>query len=176
MARAEKQIEVDKVEEKKNVSAGGMPAWLLIIMLLMVVAFSITMMLLPREYVVFTGGVVLIGVTILYDLAVWGYIVLRAFYEEGIGSAILNFFFPIVFVVTHWDECAFMWIVARYNGFLITGGLAMIGASNLFNDAENQGEDESFLRSTNSRVVVEAASDPSLVEILRLARRLDSRA
>ena len=104
MARAAKQIDVDKIEERKNVSQGS-PAYYYIFGLIALVAFATLMFTIPKGLAFFITGIAIIAFGQLLITYYAIRILIVAFYESA-AQGLLTLFVPFyffVYVILRWE-------------------------------------------------------------------------
>jgi hypothetical protein len=106
LTKAARTIEDEKEDERKK-NREGMPWWVYGIGIIGCVGFMITMMLLPREIALATGGVIIWGLAIAINIYAQIRMIMIAF-SESISEGILFLVVPcynLYFIFTHWDQC-----------------------------------------------------------------------
>jgi hypothetical protein len=125
--RAATQIELDKVEAKKNTSS-GMPAWVIFIALSGMIAFVATMFLIPRDRAFYyTGmGIVIFGSIMSFYFGVRMMIV--AFQESTACGFLWICFWPyqLYYLVTRWEKMGGLFIMNVIYNIVIGVGIGMI--------------------------------------------------
>jgi hypothetical protein len=105
MGKAAERIEEDKEEERKK-TREGMPWWIYLIGLTVVLGFMIAMMLIPQELAMKIAGwtvVVLSWLVCLYS----GIRMLIVAFQESMLQGILYIvvpFYPLFYIITRWDR------------------------------------------------------------------------
>lgn len=119
MEMAEKQIQYDKQETKKNQTHGA-PIWLLFSSLTIVVGFAATMYLLPRDQAFWFTGVAVIGLAGFVQFICLIRIYVIAFFERMLHGMLCLFIPPylLFYVATRWRNCG------TFVGAIISGGMA----------------------------------------------------
>ena len=130
LARAARQIEIDKIEDRKNITHGA-PAYTYLFGLFVIVAFAGMMFTLPKGLAFFITGwslVVFVGVIQFY----YGLRILIAAFHEGLQYGFLHFvpFYSIYYLITRWNSVG-KWFMkslgviplAIFGGLLILLGL-----------------------------------------------------
>jgi len=102
--RASRQIEIDKQEDKKNISQGS-PAYVYLFGLAVIIAFATMMFTLPKGLAFYITGIALIVFVVViqqYYSIRW---IITAFHE-GVGYGFLQFvpFYSIYYLITRWDR------------------------------------------------------------------------
>ena len=116
LARAERQIEIDKEEDKKNVTHGA-PAYVYLFGLLVIVAFATMMFTLPKGLAFYITGV---AVCIFSYLVMFYYQIrwLIVAFHEGPLHGILHLVpvvsavYPLYYLITRWDRVG-KWFIAQ---------------------------------------------------------------
>jgi hypothetical protein len=124
--RAERQIEIDKEEDKKNVSQGA-PAYTYLFGLIVITAFAGMMFTLPKGTAFFITGAALCGfagLRVAYYQIRWFIVA----FQEGLAPGFLHLvpFYSIYYLITRWDRVG-KWFIAMLKTipFYIFGGLLM---------------------------------------------------
>ena len=128
LARAARQIEIDKEDDKKNLTHGA-PAYVYLFGLLVIVAFATMMFTLPKGLAFsITGGAVIAFcylVMIYYQIR-W---IIVAFQEAPLQGVlhlvpVVNSVYPIYYLITRWDRVG-KWFIAQLKmlPLMIFGGL-----------------------------------------------------
>jgi hypothetical protein len=111
--KAAQRIADEKEEERKK-TREGLPFWVYGIGIVACIGFMITMMLLPPQIALMTGGVVIYGLALLINLYAHIRIVIIAF-NESVGQGICVLIIPCYeafFIFTHWDQCGGYFLMA----------------------------------------------------------------
>ncbi len=166
LARAERQIEIDKVEDRKNITQGA-PAYTYLFGLLVIVAFAAMMFTLPKGLAFFITGIavcVFCYLVMIYYQIRW---IITAFQEGPLHGALhlvpgVNSVYSIYYLITRWDRVG-KWFIAQLKmiPLMIFGGLLM-GLGNLLGFDPPEKKAGAWLhRETTSQVtcVIEAESD-----------------
>jgi hypothetical protein len=106
LSKAAQSIEDDKAEERKK-TAEGMPWWVYLIGIFGVVGFMVTMMVLPQQLALMTGGFIIWALCIVVNIYATIRIYMIAFSEsvsEGVMCLICGLY-QLYFIFTHWDQC-----------------------------------------------------------------------
>jgi hypothetical protein len=106
LTKAARTIEEEKEDERKK-GKEGMPWWVYGLGIIGCVGFMITMMLLPREIALATGGVIIWGLCIAINIYATIRIYMIAFSEsvtEGVLCLVCGLY-QLYFIFTHWDQC-----------------------------------------------------------------------
>ncbi|MGE0758270.1 MAG: hypothetical protein AB7O38_14675 [Pirellulaceae bacterium] len=125
--RAAKQIETDKVEEKKNQSQ-GLPAWMYLIALTALTAFVITMFLIPRDRAFTISGYCLIGFSWLMELY-YGILILMVAFGESTTCGLLYLFmplYPLYFLFTRWEKVGGLFLMQMLFTVVMLAGIGML--------------------------------------------------
>jgi hypothetical protein len=128
LARAARQIEIDKEEDKKNLSHGA-PAYVYLFGIGVIVAFAAMMFTLPKgKAFSITGGAVMVFcylVMIYYQIR-W---IIDAFKEGPLQGALhlipgASAVYPLYYLITRWDRVG-KWFIAQLKmlPLMIFGGL-----------------------------------------------------
>jgi uncharacterized Zn finger protein (UPF0148 family) len=126
--RAAKQIEIDKVEAKKNTSS-GMPAWVLFLALAGLCGFVATMFLIPREKAFMITGGCMIGFGILMCFYYGIRMTIVAFQESttcGLLYIFLPIIYPLYYIITRWEKMSGLFIMNFIYALLIGVGVGMV--------------------------------------------------
>jgi hypothetical protein len=129
LSRAARQIEIDKVEDRKNISQGS-PAYVYLFGLAVIIAFATMMFTLPKGLAFYiTGIALLVFVGVIQQYYNIRFII-AAFYE-GVGYGFLQFvpFYSIYYLITRWDRVGkwFMKGLAMIPLALLGGALMALG-------------------------------------------------
>lgn len=128
--RASRQIEIDKEEDKKNLSSGA-PAYVYIFGLFVIVAFASMMFTMPKGLAFYITGwslVVFAGVIQAY----YGLRMVIIAFQEGMKYGFLHFvpFYQLYYLITRWDKVGKWFLkslsmipLAIFGGLLILLGL-----------------------------------------------------
>jgi hypothetical protein len=121
--KAARTLEEEKEEERKK-TREGMPWWVYLIGIIGCIGFMITMMLLPPQVALMTGGVLIWGVALLVNMYAIIRIVIVGFSEsvpQGIMVLISVFIcglYTLYFVIKNWDQCGGYFIMALVSNFV----------------------------------------------------------
>ncbi len=120
LGKAAQSIDDDKEEERKK-TREGMPWWVYLIGMFVVIGFMITMMVLPQKTALLVGGSMMWGLTgVIYLYAKIRLIVMA--FDESVGQGILCLFCTPVYVIMHWDQAGgyFLMMIAAniFNGLV----------------------------------------------------------
>lgn len=116
LARAERQIEIDKEEDKKNITHGA-PAYVYLFGLLVIISFATMMFTLPKGLAFYVTG---------FTVCVFSYLVMLYYqirwlivaFQEGPLHGILHLVpivsavYPIYYLITRWDRVG-KWFIAQ---------------------------------------------------------------
>ncbi|MCB9872587.1 MAG: zinc ribbon domain-containing protein [Planctomycetaceae bacterium] len=132
LARAARQIEIDKEEDKKNLTHGA-PAYVYLFGLVVIVAFAGMMFTLPKGLAFYITGwslVVFVGVIQVY----YGIRMVIVAFQEGPKYGFLHFvpFYSLYYLITRWDRVG-KWFMkslgmiplAIFGGLLVGLGLLL---------------------------------------------------
>lgn len=156
LTRAEKQIEVDKEDDRKNRSS-GQPFYVYLFGLFALAAFATMMFVLPSRGLAFfiTGIGVIVFASMMssyYGLRIW----IIAF-QESVGQGFLQLvpFYSLYYLITRWAKCGpwFMKQLGTIPIALLGGGLMGIGFAMGFDPPK----DESLLPTPRLEAVREVA-------------------
>lgn len=106
LGKAARSIDDDKEEERKK-TREGMPWWVYLIGMCGVIGFMVTMMVLPQDTALMTGGIIMYGLAIVVNLYAHIRILIIAF-NESVTQGICVLLVPcyeFIFIVMHWDQC-----------------------------------------------------------------------
>jgi hypothetical protein len=154
--RAAKQIEVDKVEAKKNVSSGA-PAWVIFLALTGLVGFVATMFLIPRDKAFLYTGYCIAGFGGLMSTYFNIRMIMAAFHESTACGLMYMFvpFYPLYYLITRWDRMGGFFLMNLAYSFVVGVGIGMMLLSPLL---AKDNKPEGRLPSRNAVEVV--AADP----------------
>lgn len=141
LARAEKQIETDKVEAKKNVKS-GMPAWVLFLALAGIVAFVTGMFMIPRDQAFEISGYCLVGFGSLMSFYYGVRMIIVAFQESttcGILYILLPVY-PLYYLITRWDKMGGLFLMNLIYNVVIGAGVGMVVAAPMLRKDKEQQE------------------------------------
>ena len=127
LSRAEKQIEVDKVESKKNIKS-GMPAWVLFLALAGIVGFVAGMFMIPRDQAFEITGYCLAGFGGLMSFYYGVRMIIVAFQESttcGILYILLPLY-PLYYLITRWEKMGGLFLMNLAYNVVIGVGLGMV--------------------------------------------------
>ena len=104
LARASRQIDIDKEEDKKNLSHGA-PAYVYLFGLIVIVAFAAMMFTLPKGLAFYITGwalVIFVGVIQFY----YGIRMVIMAFQEGLKYGFLHFvpFYSLYYLITRWNR------------------------------------------------------------------------
>lgn len=127
LERAAQQIEIDKVEQKKNQSQ-GLPAWMYFIALTALTAFVITMFTIPRDRAFMISGWCLIGFAALMEMYYGIRIIISAFGENATCGLLYLFmpFYALYYLATRWDKVGALFLMQLLFGLVSGFGFIML--------------------------------------------------
>ena len=123
---AERQIARDKLEQKKL--SKGAPWWLILIAFIGLVAFAISMVMLPQESVMDNSGLALqiLGgvISFIYGLRM----LIVAFKESALCGFlyILLPFYSLYWIITRWDRVGGLFIMSLVGSVIYGAGVMLI--------------------------------------------------
>ncbi|MCU0878596.1 MAG: hypothetical protein MUF06_12495 [Pirellulaceae bacterium] len=132
--KAAQAIEADKEEEKKKTSE-GMPWWAYLIALTLLVGFLVAMALIPQSQAMRIAGICIIVVGWLVSFYSGLRILIIAF-QEGILHGVLYLllpFYPLIFIIMHWDKCGGYFLMNLAGGVFILVGFGGIALGDYMN-------------------------------------------
>lgn len=137
LASAEKEIAYSKSEEKKNQSQGT-PAWMLFLILVIVLGFSATMYIWPREQAVLYTGYEVMGLGGLMILVGVVRIIIEGFFRSYVHGLLCLFIPPymLFFVAMNWKKCGPLATRVAAGGLVILFGYGLTQASPWFRPEE----------------------------------------
>jgi hypothetical protein len=166
LARAARQIEIDKEDDKKNLSHGA-PAYVYLFGLFVIVAFATMMFTLPKGLAFYITGaslVVFVGVIQCYYGLRW----LIVAFQEGVKYGFLHFvpFYSLYYLITRWDRVGtwFMKSLAMIPLSLFGGLLMLLGSWLGFERPEK--DDAQLPHQNRAYVTVVALSDAEASQVL----------
>ncbi len=130
LLRAARQIEIDKEEDKKNLSSGA-PAYVYLFGLFVIIAFAAMMFTLPKGLAFYITGWSLI----VFASVIQSYYSLRMLivaFQEGLKYGFLHFvpFYQLYYLITRWNKVGKWFLkglamipLAIFGGLLILLGL-----------------------------------------------------
>jgi hypothetical protein len=122
--RAAQVMEEDVAEDKKK-TGEGLPWWVYLIGLCMLIAFATMMLLLPLRSAMLAAGVMLYCTAAVVSLYANIRLIILAF-SESILQGVLYLFVPLyslVYIFTRWDRCSSFFLLLLGAG--VIGGAAM---------------------------------------------------
>lgn len=129
LARASRQIEIDKVEDRKNITQGS-PAYTYMFGLAVIIAFAAMMFTLPKGLAFYITGaalIVFVGVILFYYQIRWFIVA----FHEGVSFGFLHFvpFYGLYYLITRWDRVGawFMKSLGMIPLALLGGALMALG-------------------------------------------------
>ena len=130
MSRAEKQIEYDKLEVKKNQSQGA-PIWLLLSSLVIMLGFAATMYLLPRDQAFWMTGIAVISLAGFVQFICAIRILIIAFMERLLHGLLCLFIPPytLFYIFTRWSTCSKFVLASFSAGIVQLVGYGMVSIS-----------------------------------------------
>jgi hypothetical protein len=130
LTRAEKQIETDKLEQKKVTSA-GLPAWVLFLALAGMCAFVATMFLLPRDRAFLICGYCMAGFGGLMS-SYYGLRMVIVAFQESTQCGLLYLFLPfyaLYYLITRWERMGGYFLMNLMYSMVILVGMGMVAVS-----------------------------------------------
>jgi len=106
LGKAAQRIEEDKEEERKKTKE-GMPWWLYLIGLTVIMGFMIAMMLIPQDTAMRTAGYTVMILSWLVGMYSGIRILIIAFQESTLQGVLYLMFCPyqLFYIITRWDKC-----------------------------------------------------------------------
>ena len=127
LARAERQIELDKEEDRKNITHGA-PAYVYLFGLAVIVAFATMMFTLPKGLAFFITGWSLVAFAYVIQVYYNIRFIIAAF-QEGLQYGFLQFvpFYSIYYLITRWERVG-KWFLKALSmiPLAILGGLLIL--------------------------------------------------
>lgn len=129
--RASRQIEIDKEEDKKNISQGA-PAYVYLFGLLVIIAFATMMFTLPKGLAFYITGICVCSFAGLVNFY-YGIRWLIVAFQEGLQQGFFHLIpifgigYQIYYLITRWDRVG-KWFIAQLKmiPLSIFGGLLML--------------------------------------------------
>jgi len=159
--RAERQIALDKLEQKRLIK--GAPWWMLFLALLGLVGFAVGMVLMPQESVMINSGLALqIGggfISFLYGLRI-----LIVAFKESVLQGLLYLivpFYALFYIITRWDRVAGLFILMVVGNAVVGLGFALQALSPMLQPAPDDGR--AMLELPPRTAIVMVFQDTSLI-------------
>jgi len=159
--RAERQIALDKLEQKRLIT--GAPWWMLFLALLGLVGFAVGMVLMPQESVMINSGIALqIGggfISFLYGLRI-----LIVAFKESVLQGLLYLivpFYSLFYIITRWDRVAGLFILMLVGNAVIGLGFVLQALSPMLQPAPEDGR--AMLELPPRTAIVMVFQDTSLI-------------
>ncbi len=137
LSKAETTIKQDKTDRKKDQSE-GMPLWMILTALVIVVTFAGTMMLLERKQALLISGVSWMGICFLVSIY-YNILILVVAFRDSTSQGLLCMFIPFYqfyYIITHWDECGTFFLIAFAAGMFQQIGWGVIALAGLVEEPE----------------------------------------
>jgi hypothetical protein len=137
LSKAARTIDEDKEEERKKTSE-GMPWWVYLIGITVVVGFMIGMMLIPQGTAMRVAGWTVIVLGWLVAMYSGIRLLIIAFQEGAIHGVLYILFWPyqIYFIIMHWDKCGGFFLMNLVAGFFMAGGFGAIVMAEVLENPE----------------------------------------
>lgn len=162
LLRAEKQIEVDKEEQKKNLGT-GLPAWVLFLALAGLVGFVAAMFLMPRDRAFLITGYCIAGFGGLMSTYYGIRMIVVAFQEStqcGLLYIFIPVFYPLYYLVSRWEKMAGLFIMNLIYSFVAGIGMGMVAISPMLAPSK-EGDPQSWQTFQPSRSQLAAVNESS---------------
>jgi hypothetical protein len=140
LKKAEHAIKKDSEEEEK-IRKEGMPTWVLVTLLTLLVTFAVGMSLLPRATALFVTGWVYI-VTCWLVSTYYGIRLILVAFTEGWKVGLMFLFLPfywVYFVITRWDQCSQPFLMNAIIGLVSNFGWALLAWSEHYRELDQEG-------------------------------------
>jgi hypothetical protein len=125
--KAEHSIKQEKIEQRKT-EKEGMPLWMIVTALVIVLTFAGTMSMLPRREALIISGGTWLGICILVS-TIYNIMILVVAFQENATQGLLCMFVPmyqLFYVITRWAACKNYFLVSVGAGLLSMGGWGLL--------------------------------------------------
>lgn len=137
--KARQDMEAERVMQKKMVSF-GIPWWGYLLMLIGIIAFIVGMGSLPQELAMQIAGWILVVAAQLLSITVSIWLLVIAF-RDSVTQGLLVLLVPcyaLIYIFTHWDECAGPFFLYLGSLLLSTLGYAAFALSQIIGKEEGE--------------------------------------
>jgi hypothetical protein len=158
LERAAERIAEDKLEERKT-RKQGLPAWIYLVMLVLLVGFAISMFMIPKDQAFLISGFVIIGFSSLYSTYLGIRIIIVAFSESLTCGLLYLFlpFYPLYYIFTRWDQVGAFFLLQIAAGIVSSIGWGIVSLAPMM--AEKEGAGQVWHQLRNARPAVIAAAE-----------------
>jgi hypothetical protein len=137
--RAAQVMDEDKAEERRKTTE-GMPWWIYLIGIALLIGFACMMLLLPLNKAMFGAGIALFVIAQLLALYS-GIRILIVVFSESIVQGLLYLFVPfyaLYYVFTRWDQCGAYFIMNLVAILIACAGWGALAVSSQLGSPQNQ--------------------------------------